>query len=87
MNLCDNQIVERIHCGDPGLGVGGFEPYSLVAIIRIVPGSPSLGQLPHHTGLLRLARFRALADRRRRKLALQAANRPSPARNRLPGEE
>ena len=62
MNLCDNQIVERIHCGDPGLGVGGFEPYSLVAIIKIVPGSPSLGQLPNHTGLLRLARFRALAD-------------------------
>jgi hypothetical protein len=63
VNPCDNQNVERIHCGDPGLGVGGFEPYSLVAITKIVPGSPSLGQLPIQHGLLRLARFRALADR------------------------
>ena len=62
MNLCDNPIVGRIHCGDPGLGVGGFEPYSLLAIVEIVPGALSLGQLPNHPGLFKLARFRALAD-------------------------
>lgn len=62
VNPCDNPNVERIHCGDPGLGVGGFEPYSLVAITKIVPGTPSLGQLPIQPRLLRLARFRALAD-------------------------
>lgn len=51
-----------IHCGDPGLEVGAFGPYSLVAITEIVPGCPLPGQLPNHPGLLRLARFRALAD-------------------------
>jgi DNA-binding transcriptional LysR family regulator len=44
--------------------LGHLGTYPLVAIIRIVPASPSLGQLPHHTGLLRLARFRALAETR-----------------------
>ena len=62
MNPCDNLPVERIHCGDPGLGVATFEPYSFVAITEIVSGHLPLGQLPSHPGLLRLARFRALAD-------------------------
>ena len=63
MNPCDNTYVERIHCGDPGLEVGGFGPYSLVAITKIVPGVLPLGQLPNQPGPLRLARFRALADK------------------------
>jgi len=62
VNLCDNRHVERIHCGDPGLGVATFEPFSLVAITEIVPGNLPSGQQPRHAGLLRLARFRALAD-------------------------
>ena len=63
VNPCDNPSVERIHCGDQGLEVGGFEPYSLVAITEIVSGNLPPGQLPNYAGLLRLARFRALADR------------------------
>ncbi len=50
MNQRDNTIFERIHCGDPGLEVGGFGPYSLVAITKIVPGALPLGQLPNSVG-------------------------------------
>lgn len=62
MNSCDNRHVERIHCADPGLEVGTFEPYSFVATTEIVPVNLPPGQLPNYVGLLRLARFRALAD-------------------------
>jgi hypothetical protein len=62
VNPCDNPYIERIHCADPGLEVGTFEPYSFLPITEIVPGNLPLGQLPNHHGLLRLARFRALAD-------------------------